>query len=513
MSMPPLPPIPEVDLTTFLLAGSAAHGERPAFLDGRTGRAVRYAELAPAVDRVAAGLAARGFGKGDVLAVLAPNGPEWPLALLGALRAGGVVTGVNPLWTTGEIAAQLADSGARFVLTVPPFLDRARQAAGDAQIVLAGGEAAGTVPFAALLVETAPRPPVAISPADIALLPYSSGTTGPPKGVRLTHRNIVANVLQGMTGAAPTPRDVVLAVLPYFHVAGSFSGIFLALRGGATAVTQLRFDLEECLALVQEHRATILPVAPPIVLALARHPVVDRYDLSSLELVVSGSAPLSAAVQQECADRLGRRVVQAYGMTESSTLIAMGGRDPAVPHAAGSVGEPVPGTEIRLVDPHTGAEAAEIGELWVRGPQVMAGYLHNPAATAEMLDGEGWLRTGDLVSLSRTGEIVVLDRVKDLIKVSGFQVAPAELEAVLMTHPAVADAAVLGRLDPERGEVPVAFVVPRGELDPDAVLAFVAERVAGYKRIAEVRIVDAIPRSPAGKIVRRVLRDTIAAPA
>ncbi|GEL19090.1 AMP-binding protein [Pseudonocardia asaccharolytica] len=506
-------PIPELDLPTFLLAGSARHGGRPAFVDGRTGRAVRYDELAPAAGRIAAGLAARGFRKGDVLAVLAPNVPEWPLALLGALTAGGAVNGINPLWTTGEIAAQLTDSGARFVLTVPPFLDRAREAAGDARIVLAGGEAPGTIPFAALLAETAPLRPVAISPADTALLPYSSGTTGLPKGVRLTHRNIVANVLQGEAWTAATPHDVVLAALPYFHAAGSFSGIFLALHGGATVVTQPRFDLEECLALIQEHRGTILPAAPPIVLALARHPAVDRYDLSSLELVVSGSAPLPAAVQRDCAARLGRRVVQAYGMTETSTLIAMGRRDPAAPHADGSVGEPVPGTEIRLVDPHSGAEAAEVGELWVRGPQVMAGYLRDEAATAEMIDADGWLRTGDLATLSATGEIVILDRVKELIKVGGFQVPPAELEALLVTHPAVADAAVLGRPDPDRGEVPVAFVAPRGELDPDAVAAFVAERVAGYKRIAEVRIVDVVPRSPAGKILRRALRHAVAAPA
>ncbi|HXV93979.1 MAG TPA: AMP-binding protein, partial [Pseudonocardia sp.] len=458
--------------------------------------------------------ASRGFGRGDVLAILAPNLPEWPVAMLGAQLAGGAVTPVNPLWTIDEIGHQLRDSGARAVLTVGPFAEAARAAAGTAEVIVLGEAPPGTVPFAALTTTGAPVPEVAVDPAtDVAMLPYSSGTTGLPKGVRLTHRNLVANVCQTWPLLAPTTRDVIVGVLPFFHAAGFCSSICLPLRAGAAVVTQPRFDLEACLALVERHRATILPAAPPVVLALARHPVVDRYDLSSLELVVSGSAPLSAELETECAARLGRPVLQVYGLTETSPVVSVSRRD-GRGHTPGGVGTLVPGTEARLVDPVTGADlaAGETGELWVRGPQVMAGYLANPEATAATIDGDGWLHTGDLSTVTPAGEVFVLDRVKELIKVKGFQVAPAELEALLGTHPAVADVGVAGRPDDEAGERPVAFVVPRGELDPAALVAWAAERTAGYKRLAEVVVVEAVPRSPAGKILRRVLRDRLATP-
>jgi acyl-CoA synthetase (AMP-forming)/AMP-acid ligase II len=460
-------------------------------------------------ERFAAGLAARGFGRGDVLAILAPNLPEWPVAMLGAQLLGAAVTPVNPLWTAEEIGYQLRDSGARAVVTVGPFVDRAR-AAGASDLIVLGDAPEGTTSFVELMSSPGPAPVVALDPAtDVAMLPYSSGTTGLAKGVELTHRNLVANVVQSDAVLEMRPDDVMIGVLPFFHAAGFCSSICLTIRAGATVVTLPRFDLELCLQLVERHRATVLPAAPPIVLALARHPLVDRYDLSSLEFVICGSAPLSAELERECAARLGRPVLQVYGLTETSPIVSISRRDGSG-HTPGAVGTLVPNTSSRVVDPASGADA-DTGELWFRGPQVMAGYLHNGEATAAVIDADGWFHTGDLGRVTPDGEVFVVDRVKELIKVSGFQVAPAELEALLCTHPAVADAAVIGRPDPESGERPVAFVVPRGSLDAGALMGWVAGHTAGYKHLADVVVVESLPRSPAGKILRRVLREQLTA--
>jgi acyl-CoA synthetase (AMP-forming)/AMP-acid ligase II len=271
-----------------------------------------------------------------------------------------------------------------------------------------------------------------------------------------------------------------------------------------------RFDLQAFLALAQEHRTTAVLGAPPIVRALAHHPLVDRYDLSALERVVSGSAPLSATLQTACAQRLGRFVGQAYGLTETGLIIAVAPHDgrPARPGAAGML---CPSTEARVVSPEHGDDVAPgaVGELWVRGPQLMSGYLGRPDATAAMIDRDGWLHTGDLVRIDAEGWIVVVDRLKELIKYKGFQVAPAELEAVLGAHPAVADVAVVGRADEEAGEIPVAHVVRRGEVEAGELIAFVAARVSPQHRVRAVEFVDEIPRSPAGKILRRELRRTV----
>lgn len=509
VSPEPAVTVPDVDLPTFLLEGTAAHGGRPAYIDGPSGRAIPFDAIGPMAGRFAAGLAARGFGHGDVLAILAPNLPEWPVAMLGAQLAGGAITPINPLWTVEEIAHQVRDSGAWAILTVGPFLDKARAAARGAEVIVLGEATQGTVAFGTLLAGDRPVPQVRIDPAtDVAMLPYSSGTTGPAKGVRLTHRNLVANVCQTWPLLGPSPTDVMVGVLPFFHAAGFCSSICMTLRGGATVVTVPRFELETCLQIIERHRATILPAVPPMVLGLARHPAVDRYDLSSLEFVICGSAPLPAELETACAARLGRPVLQVYGLTETGPVVSISRRD-GRGRSPGGVGTLVPGTEVRILDPVTGRDrtAGATGELLVRGPQVMAGYLANPAATAATIDGDGWLHTGDLGTVTAAGEVFVVDRIKELIKVKGFQVPPAELEALLLEHPAVVDAAVVPRPDDEAGEVPVAFVVVRGEFDADDVLASVARRVATYKRIVALTVVEEIPRSPAGKVLRRVLRD------
>ena len=489
----------------LVLRHAARLGDKPALVDAMDGHTIGYRQLAAGVERVAAGLAARGFGKGDTLALFSPNLPEYALAAYGAMAAGGVVTGANPLLTTGELAGQLADAQARLLVTVPPFLDRALAAADKAgvQEVLVFGEAQGATPFREVVAHEYPPARAAIGPDDLAALPYSSGTTGLPKGVELTHANLVTNIRQSLATIEIREDDVVMAVAPFFHAIGFNIILHASLAAGATAVTMARFDLEGFLRAIQEHRATYTIVVPPVALAMAGHPLVDAYDLSSLRLFGVGGAPLGASVEQRCAERLGCVVGQGFGMTEASALITVGVEAPR----RGSAGRLVPNTEARIVDPASGADLGpgRTGELWIRGPQVMRGYRDRPEATAHTVDADGWLHTGDLCYLDEDGYLYVVDRLKELIKYKGYQVAPAELEHLLLTHPAVADAAVVPRPDPEAGEVPVAHVALRGQATAEELLAYVAERVAPYKRIRAVRLAESVPRSPSGKLLRRVL--------
>src|SRR5437773_1019057 len=392
--------VPDVALHRFVLAGAVERADQPALIDGPSGRALTYGQLAAGVERLAAGLTARGFRRGDVLALFMPNLPEFALAFHGTLAAGGVVTTVNSLATVQDAEYQLRNAGARFLVTVAPFLDRAAPAAAQVGIeqLFVVGEARGVTPFGALFDAGGSAPTAQPAAArDLAVLPYSSGTTGFPKGVMLTHRNLVANLIQTATVHHVVAADRIIAVLPFFHI-------------------------------------------------------------------------------------YGMQVVMNLALWQD--------------------------TECRVVDPASGSDLGpgEDGELWMRGPQVMAGYLNNPEATAATLDAAGWLHTGDIGHADPDGYFTIVDRLKELIKYKGFQVPPAELEAMLRTHPAVADAAVIPIPDEECGEVPKAFVVLRRAVPPEALLAYVAERVAPYKKIRAVEVVDAIPRSPSGKILRRVLK-------
>ena len=503
--------IPDLPLHEFVLADAMRRADQAALVDGPSGRTITYGQLAGGVGRVAAGLAARGFAKGDVFAIFSPNLPEYALAFYGVSAAGGVNTTISPLYTAGELTRQLDDAGARFLLTVPPFLDKALEAAGRSGVeeVFVLGEAEGATPFAALLTAGETPPAVDIDPAeDLVALPYSSGTTGVSKGVMLTHRNLVANLCQGEPALLAGEAERLIAVLPFFHIYGLVVLMASALSRGSTLVTMPRFDLEQFLTLVQDQGITRAYLVPPIVLALAKHPLVDKYDLSSLQSIFSGAAPLDAGLERACADRLGCEVMQGWGLTETSPVVTTNYN---TPHGArpGSVGVPLPNTEMRVVDPATGADVArgETGELLVRGPQVMKGYLNAPEATAAMLDPDGWLHTGDLGTIDEAGYVYIVDRVKELIKYKGLQVAPAELEAVLLSHPAVGDAAVVRFPDEEAGEVPKAFVVASTPVDPEELMAFVAERVAPHKKVRQVEFVDEIPKAASGKILRRVLMD------
>jgi acyl-CoA synthetase (AMP-forming)/AMP-acid ligase II len=322
----------------------------------------------------------------------------------------------------------------------------------------------------------------------------------------LTHRNLIANVVQYLVPRPTSLDDVIVGILPFFHIYGQTVVMNVSLRQGATVVTMPRFDLEQYLSLSQEYGATRAYVAPPIVLALAKHPSVEAYELSTLRSVLSGAAPLDAELARACSRRLGCEVVQGYGLTETSPVTHA--TPVGAPPNPGSIGPLVPGTEARVVDVTTGDDGGpgSPGELLVRGPQVMKGYLHNDAATAGAL-GDGWLRTGDVVTVDADGWFTVVDRIKELIKVRGHQVAPAELEALLVAHPAVSDACVIGVPDEEIGEAPKAFVVLSKHVALEELQRYVAERVARHKRILHLEEVDAIPKSPSGKILRRVLAE------
>ncbi len=507
----PDPFVPDQELSSFVLAGARDYPDRPALIDAATGRRVSYGDLRAGVERFAGGLAHLGVNKGGVVAILLPNMPEYPVVFHGTARAGAASTTLNPAYTSREIAAQLADSSASVVVTTPDCVDKVRAASSPGvQLVVLGETSGDAIGFDDLLAAAWPAPAVGIDPAtDLAALPYSSGTTGLPKGVMLTHRNLVANAVQCepfYTG----PGDVALAVAPFFHIMGMAVMMVGGLRRGATLVTMPRFDFEQCLRAIAEHRVRSTIVAPPVVVALSKHPLVDDYDLSSLRLLTSGGAPLASEVQRACATRLDCRTAQGWGMTE----LGAGTVSPPADQTAdkpGTVGWCVAGAEVCIVDPASGAELGpgELGELWFRGPNVMKGYLHNAEATAVTLTDDGWCRTGDVAHVDIDGFVQIVDRLKELIKYKGYHVAPAELEGVLISHPLVADAAVVPSPDEEAGEVPKAFLVLKDVPDPEAVanevMNYLAERVAPYKRVRRYELTEAIPRTPSGKIVRRGL--------
>lgn len=519
--------IPDLPVAEFVLAAGREHPDAPALIDGLSGETITHGRLAQYVDRLAAALHERGLSKGDVVAVFSPNSIWFPVVFHGIAAAGCVMSPINSLYTPDEIAYQLRDSDAKILITISPFLDRATAAAEKSAvkeiIVLDGAE--GHTSLRDLLGSQAPTPQVDIDPAeDLVTLPYSSGTTGLPKGVMLTHRNLVANVVQCRSLIDVGPDDRIMAVLPFFHIYGLTVLMNCGLAYGSAIVTLPRFDLADFLRAMQDHKVTWAFVAPPILLAVAKHPMVDQFDLSSLRYIDSGAAPLSEDLALAAERRLrkgadtGVLVFQGYGMTElspvSHTTPSPGLYPPGVtlPVPKGSVGYALPNTECRVLHPETGQEVApnEPGELCIRGPQVMKGYLNNPEATANTIDAEGWLHTGDVGTVDEQARYTITDRVKELIKYKGYQVAPAELEAVLLTHPEIADAAVIGVLDEESGEeLPKAFVVraPGTELSGQSVMDFMATRVAPHKKIRLVEFIDQVPKSTSGKILRKDLKN------
>ncbi|MEZ4593850.1 MAG: 4-coumarate--CoA ligase family protein [Chloroflexota bacterium] len=505
--------IPNVPLTEFVLSRTRQFGDKPALIDGPSGRTITYAQLGGAIRLVASSLAKRGFGKGDVFAIYSPNIPEYAVAFHAVSLLGGIVTTVNPLYTAEELARQLNDAGAKYLLTISLFLENAKTAVSQTNVeeLFTFDPVDGATPFATLLQSDGSLPEININPAeDLVVLPYSSGTTGYPKGVMLTHRNIVANIVQveGVSGIELVEQeDVVMGILPFFHIYGMVVIMNMSLAKGATIVTMPRFDMVQFLELVQKHKVTRVNLVPPILVGLAKHPIVDQYDTSSLVELFSGAAPLGQALADEVKARLNCRVVQGYGLTETSPVTHVYNQTLTEGSKLSSIGPGLPNTEVMIVDPTSGQPVGhnERGELWIRGPQVMKGYLNNPDATAATVDEEGWLHTGDIGYVDDEGFFYIVDRLKELIKYKGFQVAPAELEALLLGHPAIADVAVIPSPDDEAGEVPKAFVVLKAEASAEDIMAWVAERVSPQKKVRRVEFVSEVPKSLSGKILRRVL--------
>ena len=525
--------IPDTPLATFVLARAAARGDRPALVDSTTGRTITYAQLPGLVDRAAASLARLGIGKGDVCAIFSPNTPEYAIAVLAIARLGAVLTTASPMCTRDDLVKQFADSRPRILFTSASVGATALEAWAifrlnmnfhleaeatgkvEATGVISFGPMEGATPFDELLAQPGTPPPVTINPNDLVALPYSSGTTGLPKGVMLSHRNLVANILQvDSAGHLRDGDETLVSFLPFFHIYGLVVIMLLGLRSGASIVVMPRFDLETYLDLVERHRATMLHVVPPIVLALAKTPSSRARDLASVRKLFSGAAPLGADVIRQCTARVGCFLQQGYGLTESSPATHTTPDDPAN-MKPGSIGAPVANTECRVVDPATreDVDPGQDGEIWIRGPQVMLGYLNCPDATRATVDDEGWLHTGDIGHADADGDFFIVDRLKELIKYKGMQIAPAELESLLLSHPAVADAAVVSQKDEAAGEIPRAFVVLKAPATAEELMLFVAQRVASYKKIRRLDFIDAIPKSPSGKILRRQLREKYCTPA
>ena len=493
-------PTPNVSLAQFFREAVEPFGDRVALVDGPSGRSYTFRQLLDLSASIANALVTRGIAPGDRVAFIVPNIPETALAYHGVVASGAIAMMLNPLSTAEELAKYFKVGTPKLAFTVPPFAAAIRAAAPELELVVIGEPS-----FAALLTGSATPPEVTVAPDDVAVMPYSSGTTGFPKGVMLTSRNILSQVmaLEAVSDSIIlVPGAAIVAVLPFFHIYGIMAFLTYGLARGAKLVCMPRFELGEYVRLVREHEVPILHVVPPILLGLAKYP--GELALPSVRHALPGAAPLSAELAAEFTQRYGVMVHQVYGMTEVSGATHLGSTSPAR-NKPGSIGGLIGGAQCRIVS-EEGIDV-ERGELWVRGAFIMKGYFENPEATAATIDSDGWLHTGDVGYVDSDGDFWIVDRVKELIKYKGLQVAPAELEAVLLQHPLVADCAVYPFPDAEAGELPKAAVVlkPGANISADELIQFVAGRVSPQKRIRALRFVAAIPKSASGKILRRVL--------
>lgn len=497
--------LPQISVCDSVLGSARRLGDKPAVIEAETGRTLSYQQLVEQSERVAAGLASAGFQPGQPLALVLPNCIEFVLAWYGTLLAGGWVVPIPPVFTPTEMELQIRDSGAQFAITFP----ECAVALGTSveHLFVTGGNWNE-------LIECDKQPPALRSrPDDLAVLPYSSGTTGKPKGVMLTHANLVANLHQDAAVEWPRPDDVLVNVFPFYHIAGLNAFLNPFLNAGATLVLMMgRFNLEAYLELNERYGATAVVFPPPLVLAVTKSPSWDKFRLEKLRGSSCGAAPLGAELQEAFEKRTGLVLCQGWGMTEAAGIISSTPIDPAK-RKFGSSGYLLPSIDAKVVDiaSHKPLGPGETGEIWLRGPNMMKGYLHQPTATAETLLEDGWMRTGDIGYFDSDQCVYLVDRLKELIKYNAYQVAPAELEDIIQSHPAVRDSGVVGAPDAAAGEIPVAFVVKKegATLSADELMEYIAARVAPYKKIRAVEFVQEIPKSPSGKILRRILKERV----
>jgi long-chain acyl-CoA synthetase len=503
----------EITLQDRLREVAREVGDKPALLMGD--RSVTFREINQLSDQLAVALAKRGVRPGDRVTIFMPNSIEFVIAFYATLKIGGVVNPINAQSKEREVRFQVDDAGATAVLyhaALAPIVDAVRSDLKGVRAFAVTGDAApsGVERFNDLLLADEPdlETSVRVGMNDLAALPYTSGTTGFPKGVMLTHANLTANQQQFFAAVPVRRDDVFLNVLPYFHIYALNLLMTGAISLGATQVIMQRFDMVEYCTLVERHRATVCFIVPPIVLGLAMSPEVERHDLSSVRFFFTGAAPLAPDPARRMMQRIGKPIIQGYGLTETSPVTHANPMDAAVLESIGPV---VPGTEDKIVDLETGTKTladGEVGEICVRGPQVMRGYWNKPQDTADVIR-DGWFHTGDVGRRDDKGYVFIVDRKKEFIKYKGFGVGPAEVEAVLCEHPAVADAGVIGRANEEAGEIPKAFVQlrPNAQATADELIAFVKERIADYKRVREIEFIEKVPRTASGKILRRELAE------
>jgi long-chain acyl-CoA synthetase len=491
--------------------------DKTAILDASCNRRLTYAEYGELVETLARGLVAAGLKPGEVLAIYLSNSWEFCAAYHAATLAGAIPTLLNPTYREREVRYQLENSCAALLVSDGPNLDGINLSGlpNLRRVYTTRQAAAGSEPFTNLLKPTNAALPGMDQPSDqtLAALPYSSGTTGLPKGVMLSHFNLVANVFQfiGPHATAMNREMVNLCFLPLYHIYGLNVVLNPALTLGATLVLMPRFNVAQVLSLISQEAITMMATVPPALNALCQAAEAGQFPRDhSVRWVKSGAAPLAPELARRFTALTGILVVQGYGMTEASPVTHVGYLEPEL-YRPESIGQPLAQTACRVLD-ETGSEVAtgQPGELVMRGPQFMLGYWKEAQATAAVLR-DGWYWSGDIVSRDAEDFYYVLDRRKEMIKYKGFPVAPAEVEGVLLEHPAVRDCGVVGRCDPAAGEIPVAFVVlrdgsPASDKTKDALCGFVADRLTHYKQPREVRFVDAIPKTASGKILRRELR-------
>ncbi|XP_041012318.1 4-coumarate--CoA ligase 2-like isoform X1 [Juglans microcarpa x Juglans regia] len=527
--LPDIPISNHLPLHTYCFEHLSEFSDRPCLIVGSTGKSYTFAETHLISQKVAAGLFNLGIRKGDAIMILLQNCAEFVFSFIGASMLGAVTTTANPFYTSAEVFKQFRASRAKLIISQSHYVDKLREPAEDypklgedLTVITVDDPPEKCLHFSVLSeANESEIPTVSIDPEDPVALPFSSGTTGLPKGVVLTHKSLITSVAQQVDGENPNlylkPEDVVLCVLPLFHIYSLNSVLLCSLRVGAAVLLMQKFEIGSLLELIQRHRISVVAVVPPLVLALAKNPIVDKFDLSSIRVVLSGAAPLGKELEEALQSRIPQAIFgQGYGMTEAGPVLSMclGFAKQPFPTKSGSCGTVVRNAELKVIDPETGSSFGfnQPGEICIRGSQIMKGYLNDPEATASTIDDEGWLHTGDIGYVDDDYEIFIVDRVKELIKFKGFQVPPAELEALLVSHPSIADAAVIPQKNDVAGEVPVAFVVRSNgfELTEEAVKEFVAKQVVFYKRLHKVYFVHAIPKSPSGKILRKDLRAKLA---
>ena len=520
-----LPPDLPVTIPGLVDRAARVFADREGLVDGT--RRFTFGELADQVDRAARAFVTAGLGPGDRVGIWAPNIAEWVFAALGVQRAGGVVVPLNTRFKGDEAAYILRRAGARWLCTVTGFLDTdyvelLRRAADppdlEATVILAGDTPPGSlswVEFTAGADRTTPEA-VAARAAGLRVdtcsdILFTSGTTGAPKGAMLAHGATVRAYATWAAVVGLREGDRYLIVNPFFHAFGLKAGIVACLVTGATMIPHLTFDVPSVMARVAEERVTMFPGPPAVYQTILDHPDAHRHDLSSLRLAVTGAATVPVEMIRRMRTELGfETVVTGYGLTEATGIVTMCRHDDDPETIAHTAGRAIPGVEVRVVDDDGRQRpVGEPGEVVVRGYNVMAGYFGDPEATAEAIDTDGWLHTGDIGVLDERGYLRITDRRKDMFIVGGFNAYPAEIEQIMTTHPAVGQVAVVGVPDHRLGEVGHAFVVPRAgaTVDPDELVAWCRARMANYKVPRRIEVVDALPLNAAGKVLKYVLRD------